>query len=161
MDVKAVLVGPSSRRAERERAMAEAERGLLLRRHEENQKHNARLKAQGVGGRFTCPPQCPQCYPAAPQGAGNDIGLSTLDLRGKVARPKMKRGTCAGCGERIRGNRRAFYHPACKGQPARVIPPRRCAFCPKVLPEGCNPRRAYCGDPCQQRARRARRATGS
>ncbi|MCJ7509727.1 MAG: hypothetical protein MUP14_02410 [Dehalococcoidia bacterium] len=101
-------------------ALAEAEKALLRATHEANAKHNARLKAQGVGGRFECPPACYLCHPDAPTAPAGGPRLGTVDLRGRVAPGVLrgKRGRCQTCGASYRQKgaqitRRGWYCAAC------------------------------------------------
>jgi hypothetical protein len=142
-------------------ANAEAEREVIERAHAANQKHNERLRRQGIPGRFECPPQCYICHPLAVAQAATHEGLSTVDLRGADTGPKVvlrgKRGKCRGCGAKIRRNR--WYCDDCKLHPGRAKltpPPRRCGFCATPLPETAPATRKWCGDSCKRKAYRAR-----
>ena len=110
------------RERQRQKAQAQAaqERDLLRATHEANAKHNARLKAQGVGGRFECPPACYLCHPDAAQDGGRTPGLGAQDLRGKVMPIVLrgKRGRCQACRTKLT-NRRGWFCPDCLVRRAR------------------------------------------
>jgi hypothetical protein len=132
---------------EREAAEVEAERARVRETRARLLKLNALARARGEPARWVIPDDPDAVLPAA---QGREA-LNVQDLRGHVAARKMKRGVCAVCGKRT-ALKRQFYHPACKGQPAQVIPPRRCTFCAKPLPEGSDVRRRYCDRSCSWRA---------
>lgn len=109
------------RARQKAQAIAEAERALLRATHEANAKHNARLKAQGVGGRFECPPACRQCHPNAPVTLADGSRLGVVDLRSKGAPVVLrgKRGRCQECKVKL-ASRRGWFCPECKARRERL-----------------------------------------